>query len=230
MGHSGRGRCCTLRGRWCIYYGIAASILITLIGAYLPAVLLLPEGYVAQHGTVTVGARKIGILWTRALGIDRVTVGPISADVENAWWYAFCRLPELSDATPLSSIGASHYGEKIRYIVATGLPFRSLACFAFEESPGQFRWRGGIPIPDASVGGQVESRCLPLLPLWAGMLGDLLLWAAVAVGTGAGWIRLRMWRRARRGQCRYCGYPRAGLQSPVCPECGHRHMQRTPRA
>lgn len=44
-------------------------------------------------------------------------------------------------------------------------------------------------------------------------LAVLLAW------TAWGWLRFH--RRRTRHQCHACGYPRLGLHSPTCPECGH---------
>lgn len=44
-------------------------------------------------------------------------------------------------------------------------------------------------------------------------LAVLLAW------TAWGWFRFH--RRRTRHQCHACGYPRLGLHSSTCPECGH---------
>jgi hypothetical protein len=44
-------------------------------------------------------------------------------------------------------------------------------------------------------------------------LAVLLAW------TAWGWFSFH--RRRSRHQCHACGYPRLGLHSPTCPECGH---------
>lgn len=43
--------------------------------------------------------------------------------------------------------------------------------------------------------------------------------AALLAWTAWGWLRFH--RRHGRHQCQSCGYPRLGLHSPTCPECGH---------
>jgi hypothetical protein len=53
------------------------------------------------------------------------------------------------------------------------------------------------------------------LPFWA-LAAPLVLVSAVPLARGP----LRRRRRRRRGQCEQCGYPRAGLTVPRCPECG----------
>ena len=72
----------------------------------------------------------------------------------------------------------------------------------------------------------MELTALPLRPLWLGFAGDVgfygILLAAVVRGSAA----LRSWRRARSGQCGYCGYDRRGLAlEAACPECGRPGIQ-----
>lgn len=42
--------------------------------------------------------------------------------------------------------------------------------------------------------------------------------AILIAWTGWGWARFH--RRRNRHECHACGYPRLGLDSPACPECG----------
>ncbi len=65
----------------------------------------------------------------------------------------------------------------------------------------------------------------PYRPLWPGFIANTLVyfvaWASVLVVLFAGTTGMRRVLRARRGQCRRCGYDRSGLASAaVCPECG----------
>ena len=55
-------------------------------------------------------------------------------------------------------------------------------------------------------------------PAWPGLLGSLLFWLLVTVVSVKLPKVIRSAARARRGECRGCGHPLAGLQR--CPECG----------
>jgi hypothetical protein len=64
----------------------------------------------------------------------------------------------------------------------------------------------------------------PILAGWATLAlrvaGSLLLVIAAVVGaTLFVWVQRRDVRKIMR-RCPTCGYPRQGLESPVCPECG----------
>ncbi len=66
---------------------------------------------------------------------------------------------------------------------------------------------------------------LPYRPIWRGFIANTLIYSVVwLIILGlliTGTAGLRRARRARRGQCRRCGYDRRGLASAaVCPECG----------
>ncbi len=69
----------------------------------------------------------------------------------------------------------------------------------------------------------------PVRPLWMGVLGNTLfyaalLWLLFLVVTG----RARRYFRARRGLCPTCGYP--GGETAVCSECGEPVRSRRPSA
>jgi hypothetical protein len=58
----------------------------------------------------------------------------------------------------------------------------------------------------------------PVKPIWAGLLMNACFYAGLAFAASAGFRRVRGAVRSRRGECRACGHPLAGL--PRCPECG----------
>lgn len=62
-------------------------------------------------------------------------------------------------------------------------------------------------------------RRLPVLPLWAGLLGDVALYTLVWAMGGFALRSARRWRRRTRGRCEWCGYT-IGDAANVCPECG----------
>lgn len=82
------------------------------------------------------------------------------------------------------------------------------------------RW--AIPLTDAAhAGGSLaELRALPIMPVWAGLAGDTLIFAA------AWWLLLlaprplRAGLRRRRGRCPACAYDLRRDLAGGCPECG----------
>ncbi len=65
----------------------------------------------------------------------------------------------------------------------------------------------------------------PCRPLWPGFIANTVVYSTLCVLAALALMASRvLWpqaRRARRGQCRRCGYDRRGLASAaVCPECG----------
>jgi len=59
---------------------------------------------------------------------------------------------------------------------------------------------------------------LPLTPIWAGLVGDALVWGAAGGGAAWAWVAAVRRRRRKRGLCAWCAYELAGLER--CPECG----------
>ena len=64
---------------------------------------------------------------------------------------------------------------------------------------------------------------LPLLPLWRGLIANTLFYTLLVWLLRRGFVRLRGWRRRRRGRCGWrggSGYDLSGSVGTVCPECG----------
>ncbi len=67
-----------------------------------------------------------------------------------------------------------------------------------------------------------ERGSVPLLPIWPGLIGNTVIFAAPWALLFFGAPALRATIRRRRGRCVRCGYPRTSLASSTpCPECGH---------
>lgn len=68
---------------------------------------------------------------------------------------------------------------------------------------------------------QVRHRTIvtPLRPMWAGLLGNTLVYAALVLAPWSGVRLVRTRRRRARGRCVACGYE-LGEGVAVCPECG----------
>jgi hypothetical protein len=123
------------------------------------------------------------------------------------------------------------YPERCNYLVtgtAIGWPWRALreerTIADWMVSPGE---PGGANLPLArttTVRGQIELPVLgtlPYLPIWRGIVLDLLVltlpWCLLLWAAGAA----RRRRRSRRGRCAECSYDLTGLGvGSVCPECG----------
>lgn len=107
-----------------------------------------------------------------------------------------------------------------------GWPWPAVGCQAGPGSPtSDLRIAGAMvayqwPRPASGVR-QRGDVALAWWPVWPGLIGDTILFAAawwllalIRVGV------VRQWR-GRRGSCRACGYSRSGLPSTSpCPECG----------
>lgn len=66
--------------------------------------------------------------------------------------------------------------------------------------------------------------CLPVCPLWLGLLMNAIFYGAVLWLLWNGPSIARRTHRRRRGRCTKCGYNlhRRSAESSVCPECGER--------
>lgn len=111
-----------------------------------------------------------------------------------------------------------------------------LPCLWYSVRSGTMSTNSGIALVGEKLVGGYRVRgtpsararpfgALPLLPLWAGLALDTLLWSlAWLVALSLPAAARRRWR-LRRGRCWSCGYALSGL-SPgpggrtVCPECG----------
>jgi hypothetical protein len=63
-----------------------------------------------------------------------------------------------------------------------------------------------------------DGRRLPVSPIWAGLISNLLIWSIFWILLGLLWLTVRTARRKRRGLCLACGYAAEDLER--CPECG----------
>jgi hypothetical protein len=110
-------------------------------------------------------------------------------------------------------------------VEAFGLPARCLSADTrstpAERTYGRSGWRHAMWVPaDMFVlFGIQNGKRLPLRPIWAGFVGNTLLYAAIAwllhlVGSGA----VRRYIRTRRGLCPACAFPTGA--SGTCTECG----------
>ncbi len=109
---------------------------------------------------------------------------------------------------------------------ARGWPFRCLRCY----------WKGGEIRGGVDLGGgrrdyHLENgvqtsisfpndapRNLPLIPIWHGLLLNVLFYASLLMSARMLHVSVRQHMRVRRGLCPKCAYPMG--ESSVCTECG----------
>jgi hypothetical protein len=65
-------------------------------------------------------------------------------------------------------------------------------------------------------------RRLPAIPIWNGLIINLLFWSVFWIIPGVVCRTVRTHRRKRRGLCIACGYAVEDLE--ICPECGARSV------
>jgi len=142
-------------------------------------------------------------------------------------WYVEHAVPLSGDMSPTGPY----------FVAAYGWPWRALVFELWEQNVPSNRvggmpdWeeglRGAVVVPGGglrrspSIGG--DDLYLPLLPLWRGLLANVLFYALVVLVLRRGFVLLRGRRRRRRGRCWAgggCGYDLTGLDAATCPECG----------
>lgn len=147
-------------------------------------------------------------------------------------------LPMLSASTAgvswlVSAVYGSADGSRLESRLVVGWPMkallskRRLAEWGVTENPidtpGEFiSWEQGVVAPRSW---QFLHDCLPVFPLWSGLLLDTIFYAA------AWWVVIfapmslyragRRQVRVSRGMCGSCGYDLRGSTGGVCPECGN---------
>lgn len=98
--------------------------------------------------------------------------------------------------------------------LSTGSSINIPAVFAYHQKMYQRAGLSrGIGVSFISPG-----RRLPIVPVWPGLIADILFWSVVWFIPGVIWRTLCAARRKRRGLCLVCGYSIEDLE--VCPECG----------
>jgi hypothetical protein len=183
-----------------------------------------------------------------AFGASRVIVMPdggqaksiISATNEAKFFPAWCQLRALMDvrlaesnALAISKGTPDRPNPVILVEDARGWPMLSLTCtwdgFVPDITPTHPpNWslvKTGIELPiyggTANRGGLDYARAFPLQIWWPGFAINTIFYAAVLWVVLAVPLKVRKWRRIKRGQCASCGYSLRGTPNiEKCPEGG----------
>ena len=101
---------------------------------------------------------------------------------------------------------------------ARGLPMVCLMSSQVQEGADpawRAEWGLSVGVAESPV---VPKRLVPAKPIWAGFILNTLFYSGLCLIVLRRMQRLRAAARARRGECRACGHPLAGIA--CCPECG----------
>ncbi len=159
-------------------------------------------------------------------------VHAISAAIESPEFLGLSSIGSWDSVAPPSWVDLDESPEESSQIdgLAVGWPWRSLHYVRqCREQRSIWDWDfdergvvlGANPLADLS-GNWVTVDRLPIAPLWAGALGNVVVfgaaWFAVAL-TGQPWRWRRARRRRKRNLCQHCGYEQRS-SSQRCSECG----------
>jgi len=167
-----------------------------------------------------------------------LTVDPwleIRQTLGESWFDKRCELPWFAEHIVPYSTYIPATGPY--FVAAYGWPLRALAFEVWTESiptnlhRGRFGFDenlyGALVVPGGRLRGAGRfsgpDLWLPLLPLWRGLVANVLFYALVVLVLRRGFVLLRGRRRRRRGRCWAgggCGYDLTGLHAATCPECG----------
>lgn len=113
-------------------------------------------------------------------------------------------------------------------VTASGWPLYSFV-YRVEIYSDQFTEFATLTSPGIRVGDSPQSesflryRAIPFQPIWPGLLGNTLTFAAVFWLIPVTFSMMRKQWRRRRGRCIHCGYDLRSGSSTICPECGPTH-------
>ncbi len=108
---------------------------------------------------------------------------------------------------PMNSVRLDRYNTN-----ASNLPQASLDAFT-DELGKKAGLSDGIPIT-----WNAWTRHFPVVPMWGGLIVDILFWSVLWYALGSVRGKIRSWRFSRKGRCVGCGYSLEGTAG--CPECG----------
>lgn len=202
--------------------GLAVAVAIALLCSLMPR---QPNCIRVEHPTQSI-ATLTGALVVCGRGYERVSItftgsdniyrraGVPLVEVPNKWW----------EWSTIRS-GESDFWHEEAY----GWPFRLLAFRIrgqeVEGAVGFGSWRvDTFSIDGRSLKmdktGLVREHMVPFLPIWQGFLANTIVFTLLLLVPE--FIIHLVVRRYRRMQqmCIDCGYPRKGLPTSKCPECG----------
>lgn len=196
------------------------GVSITLFAVLLEVVLWVNPGL--DYGVLVKTGSKGSLDWTVGVRGDSKAVYSYSSNVFDARndrrdLGSIDDIPSWSRArTPVTRRESEAFLR--RYEEARGFPFLCLLGSQIQTG-GESIWRTewGIEFWEP-VRPMTPRQVFPVKPIWAGFLLNTCFYSGTAFVLSLGFRRARAAVRARRGQCRACGHPLAGL--PSCPECG----------
>lgn len=110
----------------------------------------------------------------------------------------------------------------VRVEEARGWPFRALYCYWVNTEPSEVPSMVGAFGSNPMSGPIVASapfQVYPFLPLWRGVVANLMLYGAALFAAHRTPLIFRAWTRRRRNLCVTCGHVLIQSQAR-CPECG----------
>ena len=196
------------------------GVSITLLAVLLEVVLCVNPS--PDYGVLVKTGSKGSLDWTVGVRGDSKAVYSSSSDVFDARndrrdLGSIDDIPSWSRArTPATRRESEAFLR--RYEEARGFPFICLIA-SQTQTGGESIWRTewGIEF-GAPVRPMTPRQLFPVRPIWAGFLLNTCFHSGMAFALSLGFRRARAVVRARRGACRACGHPLAGLAR--CPECG----------
>jgi hypothetical protein len=193
-----------------LIFGVLATVLSARIDDVLERVgrgRVTPPEFAADASSIMVRRRGISSVEVSLslVGSELVVPSAVFKGASNATW----------STDPLVGMGAASWAGPVQHQVlfSQGWP---LDAFSASSTP-EGGVRGGV-----MFGGPGTMRVVAYAPLWSGLLGNTLVFAAVfwLVVSTMSFIRQRLRRRA--GLCERCCYPNRGIPSGApCPECGY---------
>jgi hypothetical protein len=207
---------------WCVWVVWTRSVPRTAVflSFAFTGALLLTVGIAWSAGSVKVGARSD---WYSDPASYAAAASPIESPLEGTW-DAFEGRRErgwthVTEEWDFSRVSLHANGVKTRCPIRShfweGCGFPFIAFASDHPSPlGPAARHEPRRIGEHAAPLDVAGLC----PVWPGFLANLVFWFAVIVACAKGPTSVRSAARVRRGACRGCGHPLAGLQR--CPECG----------
>lgn len=191
-----------------VYVAVWTLVLLSVSSLWWVAARLTPPFRVATPLLVVV----LGAVTTVALSWSLAAWGP---------------RPQRGQAQEVVLVSTGPYlgATERRAFVSSGWPRRALEGRIEIDHTGSLRFDHALELEQAPLGGPDQARCLPLKPVWGGLVLDTAFYGAawlLVLGLAASPWSLRRLLRRRSGACEECAYDLRGTSGERCPECGWR--------